>query len=62
MTALDESAGDVTAAEFRQAMGHFPTGVTVVTSIGADGEPQLRLGAQLPRTTHTEILGTCSVS
>jgi len=23
---------------------------------------QLRLGAQLPRITHTEILGTCSVS
>jgi flavin reductase (DIM6/NTAB) family NADH-FMN oxidoreductase RutF len=39
MTALDESAGEVTASEFRQAMGHFATGVTVVTSIGADGEP-----------------------
>ncbi len=39
MTALEESAGEVTASEFRQAMGHFATGVTVVTSIGADGEP-----------------------
>ncbi len=39
MTALEEPAGDVTASEFRQAMGHFATGVTVVTSIGADGEP-----------------------
>jgi flavin reductase (DIM6/NTAB) family NADH-FMN oxidoreductase RutF len=29
----------VTAAEFRQAIGHFATGVTVVTSIGVDGEP-----------------------
>jgi len=29
----------VSAAEFRHAMGHFATGVTVVTSIGADGAP-----------------------
>src|SRR2546430_6616026 len=30
---------DVPAAEFRDAMGHFATGVTVVTSVGADGAP-----------------------
>lgn len=30
---------DVTAAELRDAMGHFATGVTVVTSVGIDGEP-----------------------
>jgi flavin reductase (DIM6/NTAB) family NADH-FMN oxidoreductase RutF len=29
----------VSAAEFRQAMGHFATGVTVVTSVAADGTP-----------------------
>jgi len=29
----------VSAAEFRNAMGHFATGVTVVTSIDADGAP-----------------------
>lgn len=29
----------VTAGEFRHAMGHFATGVTVVTSVGEDGEP-----------------------
>ena len=38
MTAVGESA-EVNAPEFRQAMGHFATGVTVVTSIGDDGEP-----------------------
>src|SRR3984893_19141978 len=38
MTAVEESA-EVSASEFRQAMGHFATGVTVVTSIGPDGEP-----------------------
>ena len=39
MTALDESAEAVTATEFRQAIGHFATGVTVVTSVGEDGAP-----------------------
>jgi flavin reductase (DIM6/NTAB) family NADH-FMN oxidoreductase RutF len=39
MTALEESAAEISAAEFRQAIGHFATGVTVVTSIGVDGEP-----------------------
>ena len=46
MTAIDESrevavagAPGVSATEFREAMGHFATGVTVVTSIGEDGEP-----------------------
>jgi flavin reductase (DIM6/NTAB) family NADH-FMN oxidoreductase RutF len=39
VTAVEESAAGVTASEFRQAMGHFATGVTVVTSLGADGQP-----------------------
>ncbi len=30
---------DIPAAEFRAAMGHFATGVTVVTSVDADGAP-----------------------
>src|ERR1700749_637630 len=30
---------EVPAAEFRDAMSHFATGVTVVTSVGADGTP-----------------------
>jgi len=38
MAAVEEST-EVGAAEFRHAMGHFATGVTVVTSIGDDGEP-----------------------
>jgi flavin reductase (DIM6/NTAB) family NADH-FMN oxidoreductase RutF len=35
----DLAQDDVTAAEFRHAMGHFATGVTVVTSVDADGDP-----------------------
>jgi len=33
------SGAQVSAAEFRHAMGHFATGVTIVTSLGADGSP-----------------------
>jgi flavin reductase (DIM6/NTAB) family NADH-FMN oxidoreductase RutF len=40
MTAADHAPGThVPAAEFRDAMGHFATGVTVITSVGADGAP-----------------------
>jgi flavin reductase (DIM6/NTAB) family NADH-FMN oxidoreductase RutF len=39
MTAVEESSAEVSASEFRQAMGHFATGVTVVTSTGHRGEP-----------------------
>jgi flavin reductase (DIM6/NTAB) family NADH-FMN oxidoreductase RutF len=39
MTALDQLSVPVPAADFRNAIGHFATGVTVVTSVGADGEP-----------------------
>jgi flavin reductase (DIM6/NTAB) family NADH-FMN oxidoreductase RutF len=39
MTTTDPAAVQVSAADFRHAIGHFATGVTVVTSVGADGEP-----------------------
>jgi flavin reductase (DIM6/NTAB) family NADH-FMN oxidoreductase RutF len=40
-TMTEPSAADagITAADFRKAMGYFATGVTVVTSVGAHGEP-----------------------
>jgi flavin reductase (DIM6/NTAB) family NADH-FMN oxidoreductase RutF len=47
MTAVDNAAcevktggqAEVSPAQLREAMGHFATGVTVVTSVGRDGEP-----------------------
>jgi flavin reductase (DIM6/NTAB) family NADH-FMN oxidoreductase RutF len=39
MTCSETTAAEVTAAELRLAMSHFATGVTVVTSVGADGRP-----------------------
>jgi flavin reductase (DIM6/NTAB) family NADH-FMN oxidoreductase RutF len=35
----DLAGADVTAPEFRYAMSHFATGVTVVTSVASDGHP-----------------------
>jgi len=49
MTAVEESSAELSASEFRQAMGHFATGVTVVTSVGDDGEP-VGTGAPGPLT------------
>src|SRR6201994_4131288 len=34
-----DGQGSVAPAQLREAMGHFATGVTVITSVGADGEP-----------------------
>lgn len=38
MTRLEENT-EVTPAELRRAMGHFATGVTVITSVSPDGRP-----------------------
>jgi len=39
MTAAFPAVAGVTPAEFRHAVGHFATGVTVVTSVDAAGQP-----------------------
>jgi flavin reductase (DIM6/NTAB) family NADH-FMN oxidoreductase RutF len=40
VTAAGQASGaQVSPAEFRHAMGHFATGVTVITSLDADGRP-----------------------
>ncbi len=39
MAAPGPTVADIGAAEFRHAIGHFATGVAVVTSIGPGGEP-----------------------
>ena len=49
--AAGDSPATVSAAELRLALGHLPTGVTIVTSLGSDGEP---IG--------TTVSAVCSVS
>jgi flavin reductase (DIM6/NTAB) family NADH-FMN oxidoreductase RutF len=38
-TASTSAGADLTSEDFRRAVGHFATGVTVVTSVGPDGQP-----------------------
>jgi 3-hydroxy-9,10-secoandrosta-1,3,5(10)-triene-9,17-dione monooxygenase reductase component len=47
----ESSSATVSAAELRQALGHLPTGVTVVTSLRSDGQP-----------VGTTVSAVCSVS
>lgn len=50
-TAADRSTGDGTGTdpidpgEFRRVLGHFPTGVTVVTGVGPDGHVGMAIGS-----------------
>ena len=39
MSAREADLAEVSPAELREAMGHFATGVTVITSVGLDGTP-----------------------
>jgi flavin reductase (DIM6/NTAB) family NADH-FMN oxidoreductase RutF len=39
MTTMDLAPAGLASADFRHAIGHFATGVTVVTSVGPSGEP-----------------------
>ena len=39
------SGGGFDGAEFRRVLGHFPTGVTVVTAAGADGPEGMAIGS-----------------
>ena len=39
MTAPTDTDRDISSDDFRHAVSHFATGVTVVTSIGPDGDP-----------------------
>ena len=39
MTEASQTVAGIGSAEFRHAVGHFATGVTIVTSVGPAGEP-----------------------
>ena len=48
---LSEEIDTISAQELRHALGHLPTGVTVVTTVGTEGEP-----------VGTTVSAVCSVS
>jgi 3-hydroxy-9,10-secoandrosta-1,3,5(10)-triene-9,17-dione monooxygenase reductase component len=41
----DQSAPPIDSARYRQVLGHFPTGVTVITAAGPDGPVGLSVGS-----------------
>jgi 3-hydroxy-9,10-secoandrosta-1,3,5(10)-triene-9,17-dione monooxygenase reductase component len=45
VTDIPSSASSIDAARYRQVLGHFPTGVTVITAAGADGPAGLCVGS-----------------
>jgi flavin reductase (DIM6/NTAB) family NADH-FMN oxidoreductase RutF len=47
------------AARFRDVMGHFPTGVTVVTASGADGPAGLTTNAMTSASLDPALLLVC---
>jgi 3-hydroxy-9,10-secoandrosta-1,3,5(10)-triene-9,17-dione monooxygenase reductase component len=41
----DQAAPPIDSARYRQVLGHFPTGVTVITATGPDGPVGLSVGS-----------------
>lgn len=46
-------------ARFRQVLGHFPTGVTVVTGDGADGPVGMAVGSFFSISLEPPLVGFC---
>jgi 3-hydroxy-9,10-secoandrosta-1,3,5(10)-triene-9,17-dione monooxygenase reductase component len=42
---IPDDSPSIDVAKFRQVLGHFPTGVTVVTAMGSDGPVGLAVGS-----------------
>jgi 3-hydroxy-9,10-secoandrosta-1,3,5(10)-triene-9,17-dione monooxygenase reductase component len=52
---------DIDAAHFRQVLGHFPTGVTVITAAGAEGAPAgFAVGSFFSVSLEPALVGFCA--
>jgi 3-hydroxy-9,10-secoandrosta-1,3,5(10)-triene-9,17-dione monooxygenase reductase component len=56
---VEDSSGGIDAAHFRTVLGHFPTGVTVVTAMGDDGPAGLAVGSFFSVSLHPPLVGFC---
>lgn len=52
--------GGIDAAQFRQTLGHFPTGVTVITAAGADGPVGFAVGSFFSISLDPPLVGFCA--
>jgi flavin reductase (DIM6/NTAB) family NADH-FMN oxidoreductase RutF len=52
---------DIDAAHFRQVLGHFPTGVTVITATGSEGRPAgFAVGSFFSVSLEPPLVGFCA--
>ena len=52
---------EIDPAHFRQVLGHFPTGVTVITAIGSDGDPAgFAVGSFFSVSLDPALVGFCA--
>jgi len=50
----------IDGARFRQVLGHFPTGVTVITAAGADGPAGLAVGSFFSVSLDPPLVAFCA--
>jgi flavin reductase (DIM6/NTAB) family NADH-FMN oxidoreductase RutF len=50
----------VDGARFRQVLGHFPTGVTVITAVGPDGPAGLAVGSFFSVSLDPPLVAFCA--
>jgi flavin reductase (DIM6/NTAB) family NADH-FMN oxidoreductase RutF len=52
---------EIDAAHYRQVLGHFPTGVTVIASVGSDGRPAgFAVGSFFSVSLEPPLVGFCA--
>ena len=52
---------DIDSAHFRQVLGHFPTGVTVITAAGPEGKPAgFAVGSFFSVSLEPPLVGFCA--
>lgn len=52
---------DIDSAHYRQVLGHFPTGVTVITAVGSDGRPAgFAVGSFFSVSLDPALVGFCA--
>jgi flavin reductase (DIM6/NTAB) family NADH-FMN oxidoreductase RutF len=56
----DRSASAIDSARFRQVLGHFPTGVTVITAATPDGPAGLAVGSFFSVSLDPPLVAFCA--
>ncbi len=55
----EDASGGIDAAHFRTVLGHFPTGVTVITAMGDDGPAGMAVGSFFSVSLDPPLVGFC---